>query len=82
MKTVRIYLCAVLSIIVIGGCSRESKEDYQQAGQSIKHAAAETGKGLKTDVKVAKEATVKATGAAKKTIEERSKSAKDQEAKH
>lgn len=64
---------SIAGVVIFGafsaGCTKQSKEDYGQAGQSLKNAAVDTGKGIKTDVKVAGKAAQNAANAAKNTTE-------------
>ena len=59
----------VFACVLTVGCSQQSKQEYSQAGQSLKNAAQETGKALKTDTKVVSKAAANASSAAKKTTE-------------
>jgi hypothetical protein len=72
-----IYSIPFLLVICLG-CSQQSKEEYKQAGQSLKTAAQATGKALKTDAKVAGKATEKAVDKAKTSA----KTVKDKKDKH
>jgi len=47
----------VITCLILCGCSKQSKEEYGQAGQSLKQAAKATGEALKTDAKVAGQKT-------------------------
>jgi hypothetical protein len=60
---------AAVSAALICGCSSESKQDYNQAGQNLKNAAQETSSAVKKDVQVAADATKNAVTAAKNTAE-------------
>ena len=62
-------LLPALVALALAGCSQQSKEEYSQAGQSLKQAAKETGKAVKQDTSVAAQAAKNATTAAKNTIE-------------
>jgi osmotically-inducible protein OsmY len=48
MKLLTIFLAVAT---VLSGCSQESKSDYSQAGESLKHAANKTGEGISRDAK-------------------------------
>jgi len=70
MKHPSFYILSVLTLAVFG-CSQQSKEENGQAGQSLTHAAKETGKAVTTDVKSGANAVKNATSAAKTTIKEK-----------
>jgi hypothetical protein len=70
MKHPSFYILSVLTLAVYG-CSQQSKEEYDQAGQSLTHAAKETGKAVTTDVKTGAEAAKNATESAKATVKEK-----------
>lgn len=51
------------------GCTPQSQQEYQAAGQNLKGAAQATGKAVATDAQVAAQATKNAAEAAKTTVQ-------------
>lgn len=70
MKHASFYILSVLTLAAFG-CTQQSKQEYHQAGQSLTHAAQETGKAVTTDAKVAAQAAKNATESAKTTVEKK-----------
>ena len=70
MKHPSFYILSVLTLAVFG-CSQQSKEEYGQAGQSLTHAAKETGQAVTSDVKTGAQAVKNATASAKTTVKEK-----------
>ena len=60
MSASKAAITIIIACLILTGCSQQSKEDYSQAGQSLKQAAKDTGQALKTDAKVVGKATDKA----------------------
>jgi hypothetical protein len=52
--------CLLIASIAAQGCSKQSQDEYHSAGQSLTHAAKETGQAIKTDAKIAGEKTKQA----------------------
>lgn len=48
-------LAAVMSMIFAAGCTEQSRQQYDQAGENIGQAAQRTGDAVETDAKVAGE---------------------------
>ena len=69
MKSIYISFAGVVLAAVSIGCTQQSKQEYNQAGQSLKNAAVETGKAVTTDAKVAGKAAQNGVNAAKKTAD-------------
>ncbi len=74
MKHPSFYVLSILTLTAFG-CSQQTKQEYGQAGQSLTHAAKETGKAVTTDLKTGVQAAKNATESAKTT-------AKDKQAEH
>jgi hypothetical protein len=60
---------AILALAFVGGCTQQSKQEYSQAGSSLKNAAQETGKAIVTDTKAAGKAAQNAADTTKNKTE-------------
>ena len=74
----KLALALAVLTLLLAGCTQQSKDEYHQAGQSLTHAAKETGKAITTDVKSAAQTTKNAAA----TVKTKSQEHKAAGAKH